>query len=345
MEKVISGGIQGTLERAHPLNSYLSPEELRLPDPGPADPGLMLRKSQIYAQVIAVSPNGPAAKAGVQVGDVVRKLDGQSIGTMSAWALERRLRGPEGSELSLLWYDNSTGRTSKISLKREKPTRGAIGVRKDSRATVLTLSDLGVGRAAELKSLLGTLDANLPLILDLRSCAGGDLAEASKVAGLFLGKAPFITYQEAGRADRAMDCLGEKEPGIARVASLSGFGTVGPAEALAAAFKKQSLPTFGERSSGMGVERSRFPLRQGGAAEIVNKRWLGAGGEKLDRQGLVPENLLRGLKPDEDPLPRILEMLNKKPEPKPEAKAQLRAGKLGLEFRSQRIEPQGRDFV
>ena len=333
MEKVISGGIQGTLERAHPLNAYLSPEELRLPDPGPADPGLTLRKSQIYAQVVSVTSNGPAAKAGIQAGDVIRKLDGQSIGTMSAWSLERRLRGAEGSELSLLWYDNSVGSAKKVTLKREKaPARVPIAVRKDPRATVLTLTDLGTGRAQELRNLLGTLDGKLPLILDLRRCAGGDLSESARLAGFFLGKAPFLTYQEVGKADRPMETSGEKGPAFAKVAVLTGFGTAGPAEALAAAMKKQTLPTFGERTAGMGAERTRFLLRQGGAVEIVNKRWLGAGGEKLDRQGFVPEFPLYGFRidrsaPEQDPLPKILEQLDKKLESKPEAKAQFRTGR------------------
>jgi len=351
MEKVITGGIQGTLERAHPLNAYLTPEELRLPDPGPAEPGLTLRKNQIYAQVIAVTPGGAAAKAGMQVGDVIRKLDGQSIGTLSAWSLERRLRGVEGSELSLLWYDSSVGSAKKVTLKREKPIHPAIAIRKDPRATVLTLTDMTLGRAAELKTLLGSLDVKLPLVLDLRHCAGGDLDESAKIAGVLLGRAPYITLQEAGKADRTLETTGEKGPGFAKVAVLMGFGTVGPAEALAAALKKQAFPSFGDRTSGMGAERSRFLLRQGGAVEIVNKRWLGAGGEKLDRQGLVPEFTLRSLKPDrgnsaeEDPLPRILEQLDKKPEPKPESKALLKAGIRESLFRAPRLEPQGREVA
>ncbi len=355
LEKVISGGIQGTLERVHPLNAYISPEELRLPDPGPADPGLALRKSQIYAQVIAVTANGPAAKAGIQVGDVVRKLDGQSIGALSAWTLERRLRGPEGSELSLLWYDNSVGSAKKITLKREKPsTRPAIAVRKDPRATVLALTDLAVGRAAELRTLLGSLDSKLPLILDLRRCAGGDLSESAQIAGILLGKAPYLTLQEAGKADRILETTGEKGPVFAKVAVLTGFGTLGPAEALAAALKKLAQPSFGERTSGMGAERTRFLLRQGGAVEIVNRRWLGAGGEKLDRQGFLPEFSLRTRRElsiprvdpgvaEEDPLPKILEQLDKKPEPKVDSKALLKAG---LEsFRGPRLEPQGREIA
>ena len=77
----------------------------------------------------------------------------------------------------------------------------------------------------------------------------------------------------------------------------------------------------------------------------MNKRWLGAGGEKLDRQGLQPEFPLRGLKPEEDPLPRILEQLEKKPEPKIEAKALMHArrGRPG-DFRHAK-EPRERDIA
>ena len=205
MEKVLSGGIQGALERVHPLNAFISPEELRLGDPGPAGPGLTLRKSQIYAQVIAVAANGPAEKAGIHVGDVIRKVDGQSIGALSSWSLDRHLRGVEGSEVSFLWYDGSVGTTKKVTVKREKPQRLPISVRKEPKATVLGLTDLGVGRAAEFLALLRTCDPKLPLVLDMRRCAGGDLAESAKIAGFFLGKAPFITLQEAGKADLVLE--------------------------------------------------------------------------------------------------------------------------------------------
>ena len=352
MEKVLSGGIQGALERVHPLNAYLTPEELRLPDPGPADPGLTVRKNQIYAQVIALAPNGPAAKAGLHVGDVIRKLDGQSIGPLSSWALDRSLRGVEGSEIACLWYDSSVGSTKTITLKREIPVRVPVAVRKDPRATVLTLTDLSMGRAAEVLTLLGTLDNHLPLIVDLRGCSGGDLAEAARIAGFFVGKAPFITLQEAGKGDRGMETGETKGPVFPKVAVLTGLGTVGPAEALAAALKKQAVPVLGERTAGMGVERTRFLLRQGGAAEIVNKRWLGAGGEKLDRQGLVPDFILRSTRSErgataseEDLLPRILEQLNKKPEPKVESHALLKAGLVPRLAPGSRPEAAGREIA
>lgn len=310
MEKVIAGGIGEALERAHPMNAYLPPEDLRLPDPGPAQVGLMLLKKSIWAQVVAVVPGSPAAQAGVQVGDVIRKIDGESVGSLSSWTLERRLKGAPGTELKLVNYESTNGQLKTITLQREVVRRPAIDVRKDAKGSLVSLPDLSAGRFSELKSALSGLDPKLPLVLDVRNCAGGELAEAASVAGMFASGGILATVQEAGKPDRPV-VLGKAQPlGFAKVAVLQGLGTVGAAEALDAFLKKQSVPLVGERTAGLGVERNRFPLKQGGALELVNRRWLGAGGEKLDRQGVVPDEALKGLQAGEDPLPKVLEILD-----------------------------------
>ena len=351
MEKVIGGGIQGVLERAHPLNSYLSPEDLHLPDPGPGSIGITVVKRNIYAQVVAVVPDSPAAKAGFQVSDMVRKVDGDSIGPMSAWSLERRLKGPVGSDLTLLRYAAANGDLKKITVKRIRMQAPPISVRRDPRATVVAIPDLAPGRAAELKALLPGFDHKLPLVLDLRQCAGGSLPEAGLVAGLFVGEGPLATVEEVGKAPIQLAITPAGLPPFAQVAVLQGTYTLGPAEALSAALKKQSVPLFGERTYGLGVERTRFLLKQGGAVEIVNKRWMGAGGEYLGAGGERPEGakpqdtvkggggaapksepfgygvtptyVIKPARPDEhagkgpkaedDPLPKILEQLTAKP--------------------------------
>ena len=291
MEKVVSGGVQAVLERSHPLNAYLTAEDLRLPDPGPAEVGLVVVKRMIYATVVAVTPGGPAAKAGIQAGDVIRKVDGDSVGRLSAWSLERKLRGPEGSSLDLYRY-NATGDLTKTTVQRQRIAPGAVALKQGQGALLVTLPDLAPGRAEELKKALARADRGQTLVLDLRQCQKGSMDEAAAVAGLLGAKGPFGTLQEAGKPDRTIAVSGAGTP-FTRLALLVGRSTIGAPEVLAACLKKGGAKSFGERTPGLGVERARFPLKQGGAVELVSKRWVGLGGEKLDRQGVVPEQILR----------------------------------------------------
>lgn len=317
MEKVVSGGVQAVLERSHPLNAYLTAEDLRLPDPGPAEVGMVVVKRQIYATVVAVTPGGPAAKAGIQAGDVIRKVDGDSVGRLSAWSLERKLRGPEGSSLDLYRY-NATGDLTKTTVQRQRIAAAAVTLKQGPGALLATLPDLAPGRAEELKKVLARADRGQTLVLDLRQCQKGSMEEAAAVAGLLGAKGPFATLQEAGKPDRTIDVSGAGTP-FTRLALLVGRSTLGAPEVLAACLKKGGAKSFGERTPGLGVERARFPLKQGGAVELVSRRWVGLGGEKLDRQGVVPEQVLR-LAETDDALAKVQAALAA-PAPAPKAAA------------------------
>lgn len=307
MEKVVSGGVQAVLERSHPLNAYLSAEDLRLPDPGPAEAGMVVVKRTIYATVMAVTPGGPAAKAGIQAGDVIRKVDGDSVGRLSAWALERRLRGQEGSTLDIYRYSNATGDLAKTTLQRQILAKASATLKAGTGAMLVSLPDLAPGRAEELKKLLASADRGHTLVLDLRQGQKGSLEEAAAVAGLLGAKGLFATIQEAGKPDRGVAVTGSGAP-FARLALLVGRSTIGASEALSACLKKGGAKVFGEKTPGLGVERSRFPLKQGGAVELVSRRWVGAGSEKLDRQGVTPDQVLR-LADADDALAKVLAAL------------------------------------
>ena len=306
MEKVVSGGVQAVLERSHPLNAYLTPEDLRLPDPGPAEAGLVVVKRGIYATVLAVVPDGPAAKAGIQAGDVIRKVDGDSVAHLSAWAMERKLRGPEGSPLDLYRY-NATGDLTKATVERQLITPGPVVLKQGQGALLASLPDLAPGRVEELKKALAATDRGQTLVLDLRQCLMGSMDEAAALAGLLGSKGSFATLEEAGKPDRVLPATGTGTA-FARLALLVGRSTLCAPEVLVSCLKKGGARTFGERTPGFGVERVRFPLKQGGAVDLVSKRWVGLGGEKLDRQGVVPDLVLH-LTDTEDVLTRVMTAL------------------------------------
>jgi carboxyl-terminal processing protease len=311
MERVVGGGIQAVLERAHPLNSLLTAEDLRAGDPGPADAGFRYVKrgsGGLYAQVTAVVPGGPAAQAGLLVGDVIRKVDGESVGLISTFQLERRLKGAEGSTLVLSKY-TTAGELTKVTVTRRKLQSAPLALVPEKGALRVALTDLRPGRAAELSKLLEGKDRAQTLVLDLRGAFEGSYDEALKMATLLAPGAAFATYQEPGHPDQVQTVPAGPGLGFARLGVMLGASTQGPAEVLAACLKKAGAHVVGERSLGLALTRTRIPLRQGGGVEIVHGRWMGAGGEKLDRQGVVPSQIVRAQKPEEDVLPRLLEAI------------------------------------
>ena len=308
MPKVIGGGIQAALERAHPLNSLLTPEDLRAPEPGPASAGLTVVKRGIYAQVLAVAPGGPADRAGVQVGDVIRRVNDEPIGPLSSWRLERMLRGQAGAKVALFRYSAATADLGKVEVTFEVPKARAIETRVSDQGSLVSVPDLKAGRAAELKAVLAKLDHAKPLVLDLRDDTEGTLSEAAAVAGLFEGAGPFATIQDAGKPNRAVAIQAAGLPAFKQVIVLQGPSTLGAAEALSACLKKNGAAIVGERTPGLGVALTRVPLREGGAVELVTERWIGDGGEKLDRQGVAPTRAMR-LGPKDDPLQSVLSAL------------------------------------
>jgi C-terminal processing protease CtpA/Prc len=251
---------------------------------------------------------------------------------MSHWAMERKLRGAAGSELTLTKMASNSTEQMRVVVKREKLQHTAIECRADSKSVMITLPDLGEGRADELNGILRRVDSALPLVVDLRKCFGGNYEEAAKVASLLGYNGTFATLQEVGQPDRPLDVTSANTKTFPKIAVLIGLGTIGPAETLAVALKHLGSPTtenlkaakivifLGERTMGQAVERGRFYLKQGGAVELVVRRWLGAGGEKLDmgsgggrlsRTGLAPDYSLQGIADTDELLPRILEALAK----------------------------------
>ena len=334
MAKVIAGGIQEALERVSLLNSYLPPEEAHLSDPGPGETGLTLLKAGILAVVVGVAPDSPAGAAGLQIGDRVRRLDGDSIGSLSQWAIERRLRGAVGSSVTLIVMPGGATEQKRITINRERLQASKIRVVSEPKVSTVVLPDLREGRAKEIADCLMRADLALPLVIDLRTCNGGSYEEAAKVASLLGCTGTFATLQEIGRPDSPIAVPQGEVARFSKIAVLVGLGTLGPSEALAVALKHLGAETqtaqrdgktiifLGERTSGQATERTRFALKQGGAVELVTRRWMGSGGERLDMgssggrlnvTGLTPDYSLRGIPENDELMPRILEALEKGP--------------------------------
>ncbi len=70
--------------------------------------------------VVEVLPNSPAAKAGIQAGAHIQKIDDTPTAGLALADCVRRIRGPVGSKLRLEWVDEALNATNTIELVRAK---------------------------------------------------------------------------------------------------------------------------------------------------------------------------------------------------------------------------------
>jgi C-terminal peptidase prc len=163
-------------------------------------------------RVKAVTPGGPAQKAGLRPGDLITHLDGESLEGKSAVQTEatwkRLVEATRNNSFRLTVWRRGTKRPRKLTLEPRAFTADTVfGVSRNpdnswnyfldrkEKIAHIRLGSLKHGTAAELQRVIEGLQKEglAGMILDLRWCPGGMLDEAVDVASLFVGDRPIAT--------------------------------------------------------------------------------------------------------------------------------------------------------
>ena len=146
-----------------------------------------IREEQLT--VLSLMPGGPAERAGLQTGDRVLQIDGESTKKMSLSAIMQGLRGEVGTAMELSVERNQ--RVLRFELQREDIQVSScdwldLGLSNRRVARYVRLKLFQEDTSLELERALRNLDQTHGLILDLRNNPGGLLQEAVRVSDLFL---------------------------------------------------------------------------------------------------------------------------------------------------------------
>lgn len=162
--------------------------------------GVVVKEDVEGAKVGSILPNSPAAlDAKIQIGDIIREINGSPIDHLYFHQVLNLLNGPENSKLTLL-VEGKDKQKQSLNLIRKKMTLegdriqvasepfsgGVIG-----KITLASFYDNfeGINVEKDLKEAIARLEAIAPLkglIIDMRKNAGGFLNQAVKVASLFI---------------------------------------------------------------------------------------------------------------------------------------------------------------
>jgi carboxyl-terminal processing protease len=296
LNKVRAGALRGLAYGLDPYSTYLTAEQVQTYRAGAEKTqvsiGAELSQVASYLYVIAPVKGGPAEQAGVQAGDIIEYIDNKATRDISLYDARQLLNGAAGTEVKLRILRAGT-RPLQLNVRRAVVQAPAAETRVETgRIGVLRINSLDAGQATEIKGRVQEMlkQGTQKFVLDLRSVAGGSLAEAVKVSNLFIREGALA--QTIGRGNKPLKTI-NADPKEAifdgPVSVLIDRGTAGAAEVVAAAFiERKRGDVVGEKSFGAGAEQQLFTLRNGDGLLLTTVKWASSTGKAFLGTGVAP---------------------------------------------------------
>lgn len=243
--------------------------------------------------VIAVQPGGPAEEAGVQVGDVIIQVDGESAQDRTVTEISAMIKGEEGTVVSITVLRSGEGITMSMTRKRMETTVASSKLLNEH-VGLVTIQNFDERCADEtiaaIKALLNQ-GADM-LLFDVRNNPGGYVDELTKVLDYLLPEGNLIRTVGTDGSDETVisdaDCV--KVP----MAVLVNENTYSAAELFAVDLSEYGVARiFGQKTSGKGFFQQVFQFSDGSAAGISVGCYYTSQGNNLEGIGLTPDEEIK----------------------------------------------------
>ena len=270
-------------------------------------------------RVATVYKHTPAREAGIQHGDVITAVNGQSIAGKDADAVTSRIRGPAGTEVTLT-IASPDGAKRDVTLTRREveipQVSGRIETVDGEKVAYVRLAGFFPGAHGELRGEVEKLYERgaKGLILDLRGNGGGLLTEAVLVSSTFVPDGPIVSTHGRTQRTHSFDATGDALARHPMVVLING-DTASASEIVAAALEQSGTATVvGTTSFGKGTFQEVIPLDNGGALDLTVGEYLTRDGTSINGTGITPQVRAKDnpdTKPDEG-LQQALQVLGQR---------------------------------
>jgi carboxyl-terminal processing protease len=248
-------------------------------------------------RAVKVFAGSPAAGAGIAVGDTIVSVDGDSIAGKSSTVATERIKGPEGTAVTLGVLDAKSGKVDQLRVTRAEVALPNVSSkvvtvhgRKLGYVRMLSFSE-GVHDQLEAAMRKVRREGAEGIVLDLRGNPGGLLDEAVLSASLFLPEDEVVVSTDSRTQGHSVHkTVGGALP-RQPVVVLIDRNTASAAEILAAALADDAGATVvGTRSYGKGVFQEEKDLANGGALKLTVGEYFTPEGVNLARvHGIHPD--------------------------------------------------------
>ncbi len=300
--KLIGAAINGMLTSLDPHSSYMNAKDyaaMQVQTKGEfGGLGIEVTMDQGYIKVVSPIDGTPAAGAGIQPGDYIVKVDGQSVMGMTLDQAVDAMRGPIGSEVTIQIVRKGVKDPFDVKLTRDTIKLTAAKGYLEGNTVVLRLTtfndqtydDMKAGLDKALKDV-GGLDKINGVVLDLRNNPGGLLTQAIKVSDAFLNAGEIVSTRgrNPGDGERFNATPGDLINGKPIVVLING-GTASASEIVTGALQDHHRAiVIGTKSFGKGSVQTIIPIKGEGAMRLTTARYYTPSGRSIQALGISPD--------------------------------------------------------
>jgi carboxyl-terminal processing protease len=260
----------------------------------------------------------PAARAGIESGDVIVSVNGDSIEGVDSGVATTKIKGPEGTDVVVGVLRPRTGKVRDLRLTRASVslpiTSSKVKTVDGHKLGYVRLLTFSEGAHAILRKEIEKVEREgaKGIVLDLRGNGGGLLDEAVLTASIFLPEDELVVSTDSRTQGHAeYRTVGDNLPARPLVVLID-RNTASAAEILTAALSEDAgAPVVGTRSYGKGVFQQEIGLSNGGALKLTIGEYFTPDGTNLAGKGIHPDVKARddlNTKADEG-MQRALEVL------------------------------------
>lgn len=299
-KKLIEAALAGMMTALDPHSNYLPPDGyagLQERTSGEySGVGLTITAEGGLVKVISPMDDSPAARAGVQAGDVISAIEGQNASGLTVTQVSEKLRGALGTSVNVTFLRDGE-EPLEVTLVRETIKVESVTGRMEGEFGYLRIATFNENTGHELTAAIEKIKRDNPavkgFVLDLRNNGGGLLTAAIDVSDAFLERGEIVSQRgrKPDQIERYAARPGDLTNGLPLVVLIN-YGSASASEIVAGALKDQERATLvGLTSFGKGSVQTVIPLGGGrdGALSITTARYYTPSGRSIQKIGIEPD--------------------------------------------------------
>jgi carboxyl-terminal processing protease len=303
-QKLIQAAIDGMLASLDPHSAYLPPEnfeDMREQTKGEfGGLGIEVTMENGFVKVVAPIDDTPAARAGLQAGDFITHINGESVLGLTLSDAVDKMRGPVGSEINITLTRESMAEPFDVNITREMIRIRAVRARAEGNIGVLRITTFNEQTYENLEDEIAKLKKDIGedkiegYVLDLRNNPGGLLSQAIAVSDAFLETGEIVSTRgrDLEAADRVNARPGDLTDGKPMVVLIN-EGSASASEIVAGALQDQRRAVIlGAKSFGKGSVQTVMRLGEKGAMKLTTARYFTPSGRSIQALGIEPDILV-----------------------------------------------------